>query len=213
MLDPLEVHLIDFPNIIIKGSELSLPFQAILKLSIFGDLILNATKPKMCLFNLYDDWCQSISPYTAFSRLLLILRALHLNINKTQEILRPNMSIKTKKHHIWPTLTTKQWISVENLLKDLIINDYCLKNSIESTQLTQSEIRDIILGAEIEAIDIQRNKKNDGETTYLSPTTTANVSTKQQEMKKMTNKNKKLINNNQQQLLLLKLLIKKDKKL
>jgi hypothetical protein len=27
MLDPLEVHLIDFPNIVIKGSELQLPFQ------------------------------------------------------------------------------------------------------------------------------------------------------------------------------------------
>ena len=26
MLDPLEVHLLDFPNIVIKGSELQLPF-------------------------------------------------------------------------------------------------------------------------------------------------------------------------------------------
>ena len=31
MLDPLEVHLFDFPNIVIKGSELQLPFQACLK--------------------------------------------------------------------------------------------------------------------------------------------------------------------------------------
>ncbi len=31
MLDPLEVHLLDFPNIVIKGSELQLPFQACLK--------------------------------------------------------------------------------------------------------------------------------------------------------------------------------------
>jgi pre-mRNA-processing factor 8 len=33
MLDPLEVHLLDFPNIVIKGSELMLPFQAIMKVS------------------------------------------------------------------------------------------------------------------------------------------------------------------------------------
>ena len=33
MLDPLEVHLLDFPNIVIKGSELQLPFQACLKVS------------------------------------------------------------------------------------------------------------------------------------------------------------------------------------
>ncbi|RWW08273.1 hypothetical protein GW17_00028293, partial [Ensete ventricosum] len=32
MLDPLEVHLLDFPNIVIKGSELQLPFQACLKI-------------------------------------------------------------------------------------------------------------------------------------------------------------------------------------
>lgn len=31
MLDPLEVHLLDFPNIVIKGSELMLPFQACMK--------------------------------------------------------------------------------------------------------------------------------------------------------------------------------------
>ena len=40
MLDPLEVHLLDFPNIVIKGSELQLPFQACLKMEKFGDLIL-----------------------------------------------------------------------------------------------------------------------------------------------------------------------------
>jgi pre-mRNA-processing factor 8 len=30
MLDPLEVHLLDFPNIVITGSELQLPFQGVL---------------------------------------------------------------------------------------------------------------------------------------------------------------------------------------
>ncbi|GFY96951.1 pre-mRNA-processing-splicing factor [Actinidia rufa] len=47
MLDPLEVHLLDFPNIVIKGSELQLPFQACLKIEKFGDLILKATEPQM----------------------------------------------------------------------------------------------------------------------------------------------------------------------
>jgi pre-mRNA-processing factor 8 len=40
LLDPLEVHLLDFPNIVIKGSELQLPFQACMKMEKFGDLIL-----------------------------------------------------------------------------------------------------------------------------------------------------------------------------
>jgi pre-mRNA-processing factor 8 len=45
MLDPLEVHLLDFPNIVIKGSELQLPFKSIMKMEKFGDRILKATEP------------------------------------------------------------------------------------------------------------------------------------------------------------------------
>ena len=47
MLDPLEVHLLDFPNSMIKGSELQLPFQSCLKVERFGDLILKATEPQV----------------------------------------------------------------------------------------------------------------------------------------------------------------------
>ncbi len=35
-----QVHLLDFPNIVITGSELQLPFQSALKIEKFGDLIL-----------------------------------------------------------------------------------------------------------------------------------------------------------------------------
>ena len=69
MLDPLEVHLLDFPNIVIKGSELQLPFQACLKVEKLGDLILKASEPQMVLFNLYDDWLKAISSYTVFAPL------------------------------------------------------------------------------------------------------------------------------------------------
>lgn len=48
MLVPItQVHLLDFPNIVIKGSELQLPFQACMKVEKFGDLILKATEPQM----------------------------------------------------------------------------------------------------------------------------------------------------------------------
>ena len=52
MLDPLEGHLLDFPNIVIKSSELALRFQAYRKIEKFGDLIPKATQPEMVLFNL-----------------------------------------------------------------------------------------------------------------------------------------------------------------
>ena len=115
MLDPLEVHLLDFPNIVIKGSELQLPFQACLKIEKFGDLILKATEPQMVLFNIYDDWLKSISSYTAFSRLILILRALHVNNEKAKMLLKPDKTIITEPHHIWPSLTDDQWMKVSLL--------------------------------------------------------------------------------------------------
>ena len=156
MLDPLEVHLLDFPNIVITGSELQLPFQAALKVEKFGDLILKATEPQMVLFNIYDDWLKTISSYTAFSRLILVLRALHVNADKARMLLRPDPSVVTLPHHVWPSLTDEQWIRVEVALKDLILADYAKKNNVAVGALTQSEVRDIILGAEIAPPSAQR---------------------------------------------------------
>ena len=114
MLDPLEIHLLDFPNIVIKGSELQLPFQAAMKVEKFGDLILKATEPQMVLFNIYDDWLKSISSYTGFSRLILILRALHVANDKAKMVLRPDKTVITEPHHVWPSLTDEQWIKVRH---------------------------------------------------------------------------------------------------
>ncbi|BHF71934.1 Pre-mRNA-processing-splicing factor 8 [Sparganum proliferum] len=180
MLDPLEVHLLDFPNIVIKGSELQLPFQACLKVEKFGDLILKATEPQMVLFNLYDDWLKTISSYTAFSRLILILRALHVNNDKAKVILKPDKTTITEPHHIWPTLTPDEWIKVEYQLKDLILADYGKKNNVNVASLTQSEIRDIILGMEISAPSQQRQQiaeieKQAKEQSQLTATTTKTV--------------------------------------
>merc|ERR1719498_1955397 len=123
MLDPLEVHLLDFPNIVIKGSELSLPFQACMKIEKFGDLILKATKPE-----------------------------------RTKVILKPDKTTVTQPHHVWPSLTDDDWIHVEVQLKDLILADYGKKNNVNVASLTQSEIRDIILGMEIAPPSIQRQQ-------------------------------------------------------
>ncbi|KAL2886667.1 Pre-mRNA-processing-splicing factor 8 [Ceratocystis lukuohia] len=158
LLDPLEVHLLDFPNISIRASELQLPFQAAMKVEKLGDMILRATEPQMVLFNLYDDWLKSISSYTAFSRLVLILRALHVNQDKTKLILRPDKSVITLDHQIWPSLSDEDWIKVETQLRDLILHDYSKKNNVNVASLTSSEVRDIILGMEISAPSMQRQQ-------------------------------------------------------
>jgi hypothetical protein len=178
-------------------------------------IILLAHLPHDCspqvLFNLYDDWLRTVSSYTAFSRLILILRALHVNPEKvsccravTQQhlmfiqtisktgatflvplglathdgclsngcaicawacafklgilykaescqrncgaacdacivllwypqarmILKPDKTIITQPHHVWPSLTDEQWVKVEIALKDLILADYAKKNNV-----------------------------------------------------------------------------------
>jgi pre-mRNA-processing factor 8 len=49
----------------------------------------------MVLFNLYDDWLKSVSSFTAFSRLIMIFRALHVNHERTRMILKPDKTVIT----------------------------------------------------------------------------------------------------------------------
>ncbi|KAK5108138.1 hypothetical protein LTR62_008734 [Meristemomyces frigidus] len=183
LLDPLEVHLLDFPNISIRASELQLPFQAAMKVEKLGDMILRATEPQMVLFNLYDEWLKSISSYTAFSRLILILRALHVNQDKTKLLLRPDKSVITQEHHIWPTLSDDDWVKVEVQLRDLILNDYGKKNNVNTSSLTNSEIRDIILGMEISAPSMQRQQAAEIEKQQLEQQQLTAVTTKTQNVR------------------------------
>jgi len=115
-------------------------------------------QPEMVLFNLYDDWLKSISSYTAFSRLILILRALHVQPDRAKVILKPDKTTITQAHHVWPTLTDQEWVQIEVQLKDLILADYGKKNNVNVGALTQSEIRDIILGMEITPPSLQRQQ-------------------------------------------------------
>lgn len=162
LLDPLEVHMLDFPNVAVRPSELNLPFRATLALPQISELVGKATEPKMVLFNLYDDWLTKTSAHTAFSRLILLLRGLHLHPERAKAILRPNSNAITQPHHLWPTLTTEQWMKVENDMSDLILNDYGRKNNVNVQALTQSEIRDLILGQPIKAPSQERQAQIDG---------------------------------------------------
>ena len=183
LLDPLEVHLLDFPNISIRASELQLPFQAAMKVEKLADMILRATEPQMVLFNLYDEWLKTVSSYTAFSRLVLILRALHVNTDKTKLLLRPDKTVITQAHHIWPSLSDEDWIKVEVQLRDLILNDYGKKNNVNTQSLTSSEVRDIILGMEISAPSMQRQQAAEIEKQQLEQQQLTAVTTKTQNVR------------------------------
>jgi len=77
----------------------------------------------MVLFNIYDDWLRTISSYTAFSKLILILRALHVDSEKAKMLLKPDKTVVTEPHHIWLNLSDDQWMKVEVALRDLILSD------------------------------------------------------------------------------------------
>lgn len=86
------------------------------------------------------------------------MRALHVNDEKTRIILKPSKSIITLPNHIWPTLNDDQWVKVELELKNLILNDYSKKNNVPVQNLTQMEIKDIILGMEMAPPSAQKQE-------------------------------------------------------
>ncbi|AOA63379.1 U4/U6-U5 snRNP complex splicing factor [Komagataella phaffii CBS 7435] len=175
MSDPLEVHMLDYPNISIRQTELKLPFDASMHVDKISDVVLKAREPQMVLFNIYDDWLKSISSFTAFSRLVLLLRALGIDKVKTKRILQPDSKVMVKDHHLWPTLTDTQWMEVETQLRDLILNDYSKKYNINVSSLTQVEIRDLILGQDVKAPSLKRQQIAEIEQNELK-----NVSSSQQ---------------------------------
>ncbi|CAE5964834.1 unnamed protein product [Arabidopsis arenosa] len=100
--------------------------------------------------------------------LYLFLKVIHTSVWAGQKRLgqlakwktaeEPDKSVVTEPHHIWPSLTDDQWMKVEVALRDLILSDYAKKNNVNTSALTQSEIRDIILGAEITPPSQQRQQ-------------------------------------------------------
>merc|ERR1712166_602160 len=113
--------------------------------------------------------------------MILILRSLHVNPERTKVVLKPDKSTVTQPHHVWPTLTDEEWVRVEVTLKNLILADYGKKNNVNVASLTQSEIRDIILGMEIsppsnnqkQIADIDKGVKESSQMNSIV-TTTAN---------------------------------------
>ncbi|CCK70335.1 U4/U6-U5 snRNP complex subunit PRP8 KNAG_0E00670 [Huiozyma naganishii CBS 8797] len=158
MLDPLEVHMLDFPNISIRPTELRLPFSASMSIDKLSDVVLRATEPQMVLFNIYDDWLDRVSSYTAFSRLILLLRALKANEERAKLALLRDPTIVIKTHHLWPSFSDEQWINIETEMRDLILDEYGKKYNVNISALTQTEIKDLILGQNIKAPSVKRQK-------------------------------------------------------
>ena len=156
LLDPLASYLSEFPNSTVKGCDMDLPLGAFIKIPKIADEIIHSPEPKMVLFNLYDDWPETVLPHTCFSRLMLILRSMLINRIKTWDILRPSANVEILPNHLWPTHTRDEWEDIEIKLADMVVAGYCQRNNIAANALTQSEIRSIILGIKIAAPSEER---------------------------------------------------------
>lgn len=190
LLDPLEVHMLDFPNISVRVSELALPFKAILQLPLFSDLLRKASASRLTLFNLYDNWLANTESFTCFSRLILLLRGLQVGPEKAKVIIWPYRTVRTEPTHIWPSYTAEEWIRVENELSDLIIGDYGRKHNVNVQALTQFEIRDIILGQPIRTPSQERQELvESNQSTQVSAVTTTTQNVHGEEMKVVTTSN------------------------
>ena len=71
----------------------------------------------MVLFNISDDWLNTISTKIAFSRLILILKALYINNDRAKMVLKPDKTTITEPHHLWPTLNATEWININSKIK------------------------------------------------------------------------------------------------
>jgi pre-mRNA-processing factor 8 len=127
LLNPLQMYLSEFPNLSIKESDMFIPIPAFMKIPKMASVVTKSPEPKMVLFNMYDNWLEIIPPYHAFSRLMLIMRALLVGKHMIWDILRPNASVVTLPEHLWPSLGNDEWTQVEIKLRDLIVDDYCKK--------------------------------------------------------------------------------------
>lgn len=148
LLDPLEIHLIEYPSILIKCSNFKISFQSLLKIKKIGKKISNSNTAETIFFNLYDNWCNTVSPFTAFSRLVLILRGCDVDEKKMKKILGTSLDL-IEKEFFWPKFNDKEWIENEILIKDLILENFADKNKIDPGSFFQTEVRDIIFGSYI----------------------------------------------------------------
>lgn len=144
LLDPIRVQLIDYPEILIKNTEIKISLHCLLRIKKFRKIITESFSCANLIFNLYDNWLAKISAYTSFSRLILILRGIEVDFFKVREIFM-NSFDSIISDFFWPTFDENKWIKVEIKLKNLILEIFSKKNFFLNKNFSQNEIREIIL--------------------------------------------------------------------
>ena len=146
LVEPLEIQLTEYPTILIKSSNFKIPFKSLLAIEKINKKDVESKNCETIFSNLYDNWIDSVSSFTAFSRLILILKSIEINKEKVDRIFGFNWK-ENKGENFWPFFTDEEWVKNEIIFKDVILENFSYNNNIDSESLFQSEIRDIIFGS------------------------------------------------------------------
>ncbi|KAH3762961.1 Pre-mRNA-processing-splicing factor 8A [Pelomyxa schiedti] len=155
IVDPLSVHMLDFPDISIAYSRAYFPFRAIMKITKIHEDVVRSYDPRLNVYNVYDDWLKTTSPHSAFLRLLLLLRSILVDYDQVKAILC-STNAETLPNHIWPSMSQSAWIEVEARLKEIVINRWQANNP-QQLSPTESQLGSIILGTLHPHPEIQTN--------------------------------------------------------
>jgi pre-mRNA-processing factor 8 len=158
IIDPLSIHLIQFPDIVIKGSEIKIPFFSLLQIEKIANKIKNSNLCEILIYTLYDDWLDIISPFTCFSRIILILKSIEIDFQKFSTIFG-KVQFPFSNKNFWPNFSDYKWIQIEILLKNFIIEDFCKKKKFTSKNFTQNDVRNIIFAGKINFDNEIENEK------------------------------------------------------
>lgn len=79
----------------------------------------------MFKLNLYDNWMDTVSNYTCFCRLILILKCLSISYSKTIKL------VKAKSSSVWRLYSLEQWPDIEYNMRNLILEDFKSRTKID----------------------------------------------------------------------------------
>ncbi|AFP65263.1 splicing factor Prp8 (nucleomorph) [Chroomonas mesostigmatica CCMP1168] len=147
ILDPIEIQLTSNSNILVKGTEIRVSFQSFLRIKNIANQISNSSSSRLIIYHLYENWLESNTTFTSFSRIILIFRSIEIDFERVK-IIFDGFKILSSKNKFWPDFSDSKWIKIENLLRDLILEDYSKKKKINAKHFSQNDIRNIILGFE-----------------------------------------------------------------
>lgn len=133
MVDAMENFVIDHASVAVKTCSSVPPLSNVMRLETLR------IEKAVGHVGLYEGWGET-SRFTNFCRLLLVMQGLEADEDRVK-----GLGICK----VWPDLVDSEWIRKEIELKDIVVGKYCDAHGMDSSSLSQSEVRDIVFGFKV----------------------------------------------------------------